>query len=1284
MLKASPESSGPSNSHNEDPEENVTLIPEHVVDHASQRIFVVSIFVLIQCWKIYDILLIRADLFSMQSAEDSSKLVGQPFTNLNNFTFLIKYALVDGMFLWLLPVLNIPLLSFSPFVTLLLNALTLAITVMLASDSALPLLSGIFVPMWNFFFRQTELTIVGDSVSPLAVSDMNAHFKGRYTIRYLPESSVHLNPFNMEKVCLESTKSDYSPFPSLIRLPIEFNTTTEIGLMQIQYTSPSNAVSYLNYSSYDVKRLRARDISHLSKQKGFVADDDRVFYLELPIKKPGKYKISKVTDNEGSIIRSYKSEFAVAHCPSARFVYPGPELSYSAYKCISDGFSDLQWTLPLVELYGALPLSVEVAAYSGSKKISQFTASINEATRASLADLDARSLTRNILEQELLKNTSVLGRITLKAVEFQLISVKDNLGMKRSYNTASKDRDIHHTLNLKRASRLSLADNEPGRPLLLDSSKKLHVRADQEAVLPLTVTLLYQPFEETASSSNRTITFRNKEDLAKGLEVQKEGIYSLVSGEDKYCPCAVDKAHPIELRAPQKPSAVISGVPITDKCIGDIGYEFHVDFNGTGPFVLSYEVFKNTSGVLRPMLAHNAMRRHITTSLSKVHLFQYKTTEEGNYLIVFKDVKDSNYKKHPVPIDAATNTYLTYFRKRSFYSMGGDDQKVIKLCKGGQAKIPIKLDGNAPFSFRYEIVNRNSGNVIAKKSLQQYKGEEFVIDTPHFDKGGEYDVVVKDITDKLGCPVESTGSAKVQISARSDIPKMGLQKSQVFRIVEGESVEIPTTRSLTSGDKIEVLWQDLNKTKTDKFIAAGSSSLRVTKEGVYRLLSFSQEGCSGQVTDSDRTVTVLYHPKPNLTISEVSESLSKLVCVNSPKKAVLFLEGAGPFFVDYTIKYPNGETKSSYIYVESHSHEIALPTNMEGHFEHHFTAIYDKFYTREAMSRLQYKQEESVVEYDIMGLPQFKVVKPNQLLQVCESQLHSLHQLGLTIPIAFRGAKPFLVRGTIKSGEDSKGRKFEIKDLESDQVDLGKLDIVGTTPEKVFTRGDHLVIFEDVVDANGCSRRGLKTQNSATISVTKVPEIRKNNQKAYYCVGEHISYGLKGIAPFVVHYKFNEQNRKAEVGHEFRRLAAKPGVLSIEALQDASASQCMVNYTFSPQKHEDLKLKIHDIPSVEISHGDAIIKNLHEGDQAEIVFKFIGEPPFEVTYVRTIADEEGSKKGHKKKHSGRQQRRVVDQKTIKDIWEFEHIEVVKLEGTYDAIFVKDAFCQAERDVLELI
>lgn len=83
-------------------------------------------------------------------------------------------------------------------------------------------------------------------------------------------------------------------------------------------------------------------------------------------------------------------------------------------------------------------------------------------------------------------------------------------------------------------------------------------------------------------------------------------------------------------------------------------------------------------------------------------------------------------------------------------------------------------------------------------------------------------------------------------------------------------------------------------------------------------------------------------------------------------------------------------------------------------------------------------------------------------------------------------------------------------------------------------------------------------------------------------------------------------------------MASRPGILNIHGLEDSGVNSCKVNYTFDPIKQEELRLQVHEIPTVEVNKGDYIIEDLHEGDQTELIFTFLGEPPFKLTYIRTI------------------------------------------------------------------
>ena len=79
-----------------------------------------------------------------------------------------------------------------------------------------------------------------------------------------------------------------------------------------------------------------------------------------------------------------------------------------------------------------------------------------------------------------------------------------------------------------------------------------------------------------------------------------------------------------------------------------------------------------------------------------------------------------------------------------------------------------------------------------------------------------------------------------------------------------------------------------------------------------------------------------------------------------------------------------------------------------------------------------------------------------------------------------------------------------------------------------------------------------------------------------------------------------------------------------------------------------------------------------------LMFKFSGVPPFLVTYVRTVG-------GHRQRGQREMEpRRVVETRTVDDVWEYKHTVMLSLEGTYEAIRVRDAFCQVEREVSEVL
>jgi nucleoporin POM152 len=83
----------------------------------------------------------------------------------------------------------------------------------------------------------------------------------------------------------------------------------------------------------------------------------------------------------------------------------------------------------------------------------------------------------------------------------------------------------------------------------------------------------------------------------------------------------------------------------------------------------------------------------------------------------------------------------------------------------------------------------------------------------------------------------------------------------------------------------------------------------------------------------------------------------------------------------------------------------------------------------------------------------------------------------------------------------------------------------------------------------------------------------------------------------------------------------------------------------------DLRYTVHELPSARVGQGKRIIQDIHEGDQAEIVFTLIGEPPFTFTYQRA---ENSNKKGKPGK--------VLETHTVSGVTTSEYSIYSALEG----------------------
>lgn len=1244
-----------------DSEEETSLIPSSIIDHASQRVLIVSMFILIQSWKMYDLLVIKLGTDS------------EIPPSFNNFSFVLKYAIIDGAFLWVLPILNVPLLTFTPLFTLFITLGLNCITLLMVSSIQLPIISTFITPIWYSVFSNKELTIGGDSVKPEGFIDMNSHFKGKYTIHYVPDSSALFNPFHFEKICLDPA------IQMPLQMPIEFNTTTELGLLQLEHITPTSESNIISFSQHELSKLLRKDHSHLLRFSNYIKNDEKISYIEVPITQPGSYKIHKVTDKKGMSIRTFKSEFLIAHCPTAKFDYPQP-FNHQSYKCLDNDISSNTYDLPLVQLSGVGPFNVKFNVKLDGKPYTSLNAEVNEGFKIEdkLSLLQEHILKRDILEQQLLKNPNFFsGAKSGGMLSFHLVEIIDAIGVSQKYNPSSVDPEVFYQFKLRQLPQIEMfIDDEP---LLVNKSKSVHFRTRndvKEADFPIELLLTYDNTSNELFNFNFTKVFRNKAELTNGFQFDKQGTITLVSAKNDFCPCKVLGKNKITLELAEPPVVFTKASPIMDKCVGMTGYQFAFDFVGKPPFQLQYKVFENqTNGVLKPVYNKNGMTTSTIKSYNSKYNFEYNPPTEGNYVIRFISLKDFNYQASPILLDEDKNTYLTYFNQRSkvsFFGTKGQLRKDIHSCYGDSVQIPLYFKGEGPYSFEYDFVDVQNGKKLISTVLIQ-NVSSYTITSPKMVQHGTFELKLRNIKDRQNCDVVFDDHESLFIHSRDDIPEISLNsKSQNIQMVEGDFLDIPLKIKSSVGgkvlDEIEYDIMDIkDSSKLKRKVLKNSHKLRVKEEGIYSLAAFTNGGCKGKVVNEDQKINVTYYPRPSIEV--ISQNVVKQhldekfvhlnpICQGCENHVKLRFNGEAPFVVDYDIKLPSGKIESRSMNIQKNELIISLPTGESGTYEHYFRGVYDSLYTRAKGAKLSPKSHPAI-SYKINPSPS-AVFNKNNILQVCETKLKDI-DYSLQVPIVLTGQYPFKINATLTHESSGKLTTLVLEDIYENILNLREV-------YDFLSLGDHILTVNSIHDGNGCVNNKPSPFDLFIISVTSVPQISKSKPTGHYCVGDHISYNMTGVPPFTVYYQFNGKTQKAELASKFQRLASKPGELSILALQDSSANQCSANFTENLDKYNELKLQIYDLPSVEVQHGDYIVKDIHEGEQSELNFRFEGTPPFSLTYIRTLHN----KSQHKKT--------VVERTRVDDIWEYNYSTMVSLEGTYEAVEVRDAYCTAKRDI----
>ncbi|KAG6893764.1 hypothetical protein C0993_000344, partial [Termitomyces sp. T159_Od127] len=259
------------------------------------------------------------------------------------------------------------------------------------------------------------------------------------------------------------------------------------------------------------------------------------------------------------------------------------------------------------------------------------------------------------------------------------------------------------------------------------------------------------------------------------------------------------------------------------------------------------------------------------------------------------------------------------------------------------------------------------------------------------------------------------------------------------------------------------------------------------------------------------------------------------------------------------------------------------------------------------------RADRLLFEQEVFMRPSARFKNRNRMSYCLNDQFTPLDALSAEGTVLLEGTPPFSLQLSIKNLGTSQVERTTVQVFDY----VWKVDL----PSYVFRSiGPHLVTIESVQDTLNCAPSVLDPlSNSIWVDVAETAAIVPFDRRIDYCVGETAQFQLEGTPPWNIGYRINGKaySHEAKVS-PFSLVQQQPGEFTVTSI---AHQQKLCKATVA-----DIHFTVHPLPSAQVGHGKRIYQDIHEGDQAEIVFTLIGEPPFTFTYQRS---EPSTKKGGK-------------------------------------------------------
>ncbi|KAF2266237.1 hypothetical protein CC78DRAFT_567104 [Lojkania enalia] len=1192
------------------------LIPTDILDPAQQRFYVVAFYALLWAWKLWD-------FYSLAIGEDES------------MALCLKWVFFDLIFLFCLPLLEIPWLEWGNKMSFGLFVLHAILDYMLMSRVGIPVQSW-FVAFLAFIY-DSELAISERSVNPGKIIQNSSLILGKQIINILPEGSAILNP-NRESLCLNSSVTQ-------LEIPIQINQTEPVAIDLFRIDIETNRNETITIKGSELKGIlkKAR-----KNTKNF--DTASPLMIQYPVRKTGVYLLKRVLDQSKLEVRPKTATIVITSCPKA---HVKPTRNSRCRNDLSDVTLEVEGTPPLrIKYRTTVEGRPREASEFQSLQPDDFVSPLSRHTSQALVHSNHRDVSwaRAQKVKVALNETLMHSGLWLYAVE----EVQDALGNIVSY-VGYDDEDRPRPKFTGTQGSFTVHERPSVKLLGCNAQSPLRVAKGNTARLPV-------EYGSTATGHLRDphvieYLFTQEHDLlpdgyhGPNAELKKQklrtreqplistpGLYTIKSIATEFCQGEVLEPASCLLQNPPEPELSLSSEDIVDKCAGNpIGLRVGLDFIGTPPFTIKYTEQRERK--------KRIVSKRIDTLRSTIDL---APSDAGQYVYTFDSIQDHIYREER-PLHGLI---LHQNVKPSVSAHFIEASESKQACIDDSVEFDVKLQGEGPWTLGYELIH----NGKRTKHSVEVKEEIHTIKTHQLKNGGEYIVALASITDKMGCKEYLDDQTRVNVRHERPRAYFGhIEGKHSIMALEGKDVELPLRLTGIPPWTLEYENLDLRDAKIITMQNA-NDRLDIKVQGVYQLLSVSDSVCPGFIDEKDSQFSVSWIPRPEISVLESASMLfegnnyvKEAVCEGDEDSFDVALIGNPPFAVTYEQHFNNkksgkGAARSKQeLRALGRTASIRAETGQAGTYEYRFVKLSDSKY-----DHVKKYFTPVTVQQTVNPRPNARFINPGKTYSYCSREEDGEQ----VIPVTLEGLPPFYLEVEIKHHGTPKPEISIHKNIPSSKYDL-KIE------HRKLHLGTSAISIRKIRDARGCIQKPATDSPRVQISVHDAPTATPLEDRMDFCVGERLSFALGGQVPFTVFYTFEKQERKASnAGTTFRRLAELPGTFRITNLRD-SASECMASL--------QLTKEIHPIPSVRLSGGQVSEVDIHEGGGTDLEFQFWGTPPFEFTYTRSTNAQRGRKS------------KVLEIRT--EVSHDYHMSIpVQEEGTYEVVSIKDRWCSFAKQI----